>query len=197
MFYIIYKTTNIINGKFYIGKHQTKDLLDGYLGSGKLLKRAINKYGIDNFHREILHICKDKQHMNLLESILVVPDPEVNYNLCAGGKGGFSYINSVVYTKEKRVEHNRNISSSGSRAQREKHSDMLSFWAALCGSKSKGKELSSDVKKKISESCASLMWITNGVISRKVMKTLSVPDGWRKGRTVNAPSKDTSTLLML
>lgn len=107
MFYTIYKTTNIINGKFYIGKHQTNDLNDGYLGSGKLLKRAIAKYGIENFHKEILHICKDEKHMNLLESILVVPDPEVNYNLCEGGKGGWGYINQELsdYMRPKRIEN--------------------------------------------------------------------------------------------
>lgn len=93
MYYTIYKTTNIINGKFYIGKHQTKDLNDGYIGSGKRLKYAIKKYGIDNFHKEILHICESEKQMNILEKILVVPDPELNYNLCNGGKGGFGYIN--------------------------------------------------------------------------------------------------------
>lgn len=95
MFYTIYKTTNIVNGKFYIGKHQTKNLNDGYIGSGKLLKRAIKKYGIDNFHTEILHICKDEKHMNLLEKILVVPDSEISYNLCEGGKGGWGYLNKT------------------------------------------------------------------------------------------------------
>ncbi len=93
MFYTIYKTTNLVNGKFYVGKHKTKNLNDGYLGSGKMLKRAISKYGIDKFHKEILHVCKDEAHMNLLERILVVPDTETNYNLCEGGKGGFGYIN--------------------------------------------------------------------------------------------------------
>lgn len=94
MFYTIYKTTNLINGKFYIGKHQTKDLNDGYIGSGKLLKRAINKYGLDNFHTEILHVCESEKQMNTLEKILVVPDPELNYNLCPGGHGGFGFINN-------------------------------------------------------------------------------------------------------
>jgi hypothetical protein len=93
LFYIIYKTTNITNGKHYIGKHQTKDLDDGYFGSGKLLKRAIKKYGKDNFYKEVLHICSTEKEMNLREKILVVPDPEISYNLCSGGQGGFGYIN--------------------------------------------------------------------------------------------------------
>ncbi len=41
MYYVIYKTTNLVNGKFYIGKHQTNDLNDGYIGSGKILRLAI------------------------------------------------------------------------------------------------------------------------------------------------------------
>jgi hypothetical protein len=44
MFYIIYKITNKINGKIYIGKHQTKDVQDSYMGSGKRLRYAIKKY---------------------------------------------------------------------------------------------------------------------------------------------------------
>ncbi len=94
MFYTIYKVTNTVNGKFYIGKHKTKNLDDGYFGSGKLLKRAIAKYGIEVFHKEILHLCKSEKQMNLLEKILVVPDIDINYNLCEGGHGGFSYINA-------------------------------------------------------------------------------------------------------
>jgi len=54
---IIYKTTNTINGKIYVGKHNKDN--DDYLGSGKLLKRAMKKYGKEYFCLEILERCSD------------------------------------------------------------------------------------------------------------------------------------------
>ena len=93
MFYIIYKITNNLNIKYYIGKHQTKDLNDGYMGSGKLLKRAITKYGLKNFSKEILYVFQTEREMNDKEKELVTLD-EMCYNLCEGGKGGFGYINN-------------------------------------------------------------------------------------------------------
>ena len=41
--FTIYKTTNLINGRFYVGMHKTNDLDDGYMGSGKMIQRAIKK----------------------------------------------------------------------------------------------------------------------------------------------------------
>lgn len=105
MFYTIYKITNKINGKIYIGKHQTKVLNDGYMGSGKHLKRAIEKYGVENFEKEIIFQFDNEADMNAKEAELVTEEfvkKDTNYNLCLGGKGGFSYLNNHYWTYIKR-----------------------------------------------------------------------------------------------
>lgn len=94
MFYTIYKITNILDGKYYIGKHKTKDLNDEYFGSGKLIKRAIKKHGIENFTKEILYIFQTEEEMNTKEKELVTLN-EMSYNLCPGGHGGWGYVNST------------------------------------------------------------------------------------------------------
>ncbi len=54
MHYTIYKITNQINGKYYIGRNATKNVNDSYMGSGIGIKNAINKYGVENFTKEII-----------------------------------------------------------------------------------------------------------------------------------------------
>jgi hypothetical protein len=57
---IIYKTTNLINGKIYIGKDKHNN--DNYIGSGKILKQAIAKYGRNNFVKEVMIVVKNKKN---------------------------------------------------------------------------------------------------------------------------------------
>lgn len=96
MYYLIYKITNTVNNKIYIGKHQTDNKDDDYMGSGKILKRAIEKYGVDKFKKEILFECGSLEEMNEKEADIV--DEEFvarldTYNVKLGGQGGFDYIN--------------------------------------------------------------------------------------------------------
>lgn len=89
--HIIYQTTNLINGKIYIGAHSTDNIEDGYLGSGKNLKSAIAKYGSENFKREILYIFDSYQEMYLKEAELVNENfisRSDTYNIVTGGSGG-------------------------------------------------------------------------------------------------------------
>lgn len=90
MFYTVYQTTNKINGKIYIGKHITKDVNDDYLGSGKTLKKAIEKYGKENFQKIILFVFDNKEDMTAKEREIVNEtfiQETSNYNIVPGGSG--------------------------------------------------------------------------------------------------------------
>ena len=86
----IYKIINKINSKWYIGKTNGQD--PNYKGSGKLLKQAYKKYGIENFEKVILETCSTEEELNLREahwisSTNAIVDP-MSYNLVEGGTGG-------------------------------------------------------------------------------------------------------------
>lgn len=93
MLFTVYKTTNKINGKYYIGSHKTKNANDNYLGSGVALKKAIEKYGEENFTKEVLFIFDNPDEMFTKERELVEVGDHT-YNLMEGGKGGFDHIDN-------------------------------------------------------------------------------------------------------
>lgn len=100
MFYTVYRVTNKIDGKFYIGAHRTRNLDDGYMGSGTFLRRAQKKYGIQNFEKEILFVFDTPEEMWAKEAEIVTADFLVEnntYNLKVGGFGGFDLLNSPEY----------------------------------------------------------------------------------------------------
>ena len=88
MYYIIYETTNLINGMKYRGCHTTENIDDAYLGSGIYFKRALIKYGKHAFHKEILCMCENIKEMIIKEAEFV-NEEWVNdirtYNLQTGG----------------------------------------------------------------------------------------------------------------
>lgn len=104
MFFTVYKTTNLVNGKIYVGLHVTEDLNDDYLGSGKQILAAIKKYGRDNFKREYIKICETPEEMYNLEAEIVNEDfvkSSNTYNMKTGGTGSWYHINSNYEEKRK------------------------------------------------------------------------------------------------
>lgn len=86
----IYKITNLINGKIYVGQKKGSKLIEHYWGSGKLIKAAIEKYGKENFSREIIEWCSSRDELNAAEIkwIEELKCREYGYNICPGGSGG-------------------------------------------------------------------------------------------------------------
>ena len=190
MFYTVYKITNLVNGKIYIGVHKTDDLNDDYMGSGKLLKRAQDKYGIENFVREYLQIFDNAEDMFKMESELVNEEFAARadtYNLKAGGHGGFDFINSsgsnIYEGHSEQAKKNLVIARAAfvnklkedlefRQMYGEKHSAILKKRILESGALWAGRNHSDDTKKKIGEKNAisqkgnrnsqfGKMWITN------------------------------------
>jgi len=87
---VIYKTTNLINGKIYVG--QTARHLPNYYGSGTWIKRSIKKYGLSAFEKEVLEECNSEMELDEREIYWIdklnATDPQIGYNLKTGGSQG-------------------------------------------------------------------------------------------------------------
>lgn len=211
MYYTVYKVTNKINGKFYIGTHKTKDLDDNYMGSGKYLKHSQLKHGKENFKKEILFVFDNPDDMFAKEAEIVNEDfiaEEDNYNLKVGGFGGWDYVNQNISDEKRKI-----ISSLGGRTNHislEDRGNLISY--ALCkkyanddlrkkryeGQQTfKGKSHTLESKKKIGEANSKhqngegnsqfgTMWIYNLElkVSKKIPKGEMIPEGWHKGRKI-------------
>ena len=147
MEYTIYQITNKLNGKTYIGKHQTENINDGYFGSGVALKEAVKKYGKENFKKEILFVFKTEDEMNAKERELITEEfvnRRDTYNLGVGGEGGphFKGKTHGPYMKEicSTNEHKKKVAEGLKRAYSNGHT----VW-------NKGKTLDEEYRTKISK----------------------------------------------
>lgn len=202
MFYTIYKITNILNGKTYIGKHQTKDLNDEYMGSGININRAIKKYGVENFYKEILFVFDNENEMNDKEAEIVNEEfvlREDTYNICVGGQGGWGYYNKNFENGmlgKSQSENQKEIAKETMLLLNEKlHNNEMQkekWKKSLIGRKPsfKNKRHTEESKEKMKKSKNQgsknsqfgTMWITNGIENNKIKKNDIIPEGWYKGR---------------
>ena len=195
-YYGIYKITNLLNGKMYIGKHITSDIDDGYMGSGLLIHRAIEKYGIENFRKEWLAFCEDEEEMNYVERMLVDEtwlDRSDTYNLKLGGDGGWTYINdnNLARTPEalaklsmrmkgntygcfKRSEETRRRMSVANKGKQLTYETKRKLSISHIG-----KKANEDTRKKISEDSQKKRWYNNGTHETFAK---ACPNGFVEGR---------------
>lgn len=210
IYYFVYKTTNIKTGQFYIGKHKTSNLEDGYLGSGTRIRRAIAKHGKDNFYREILSFHSDEtsaaqEELKIVDQSLL-KDPQC-YNLMPGGHGGFTFINSNGKNR-RNSESARSVALANKNFRRktpQSEEEILRFKLmirnpernASISKALKGRPKSDAHKRAISESLQKLerpkitkcfrkeigwIWITNESEDKMIAPNSTMPTGWRKGR---------------
>lgn len=121
----IYKTVNLQNGKYYIGKHTGK-VDDNYLGSGVILKQAIEKYGKDSFQKEVLVICITEQELNYWEKKIInlqIQDPNC-YNIAPGGEGGYT----VKHFSESEKRKIRQKASNAIKKYRRENPEEVKRW---------------------------------------------------------------------
>ena len=117
---IIYKTTNLINGKIYVGQDTKND--PKYLGGGVLIKKAIKKYGRDKFTKETLEECDTIDQLNSREFYWIenlnARNPDIGYNLEFGGKNSThstetrKRISDARKGKKNSKEHNQKIAEA-------------------------------------------------------------------------------------
>ena len=130
MKYLIYKITNNVNGRYYIGRHRTNNINDHYMGSGKAIINAIKKYGTDNFSKEIIAETWNESDLWELEKLLVneeiVKDPK-SYNMSYGGK---HYLHGLkTYDPEGFISHQRMAGLKGGPAcYKQKSQEEKSNW---------------------------------------------------------------------
>lgn len=206
MNYYLYRVTNKVNGKIYVGVHKTKCLDDGYMGSGKVIIRAIEKHGIENFEKEILEHFEDAASMFEREKEVVDAEflaRDDVYNLRRGGYGGFDHINNQT---ESRVLKNKRAREITNKILIEKYGSTCPPKARISNSlrlkeihatknfkydNFKGKNHSQVSREKISSANKGKMvkeknsqfgtfWISNGIDNKKCRG--EIPDGWSRGR---------------
>lgn len=201
MYYLIYKITNKITGKYYVGSHKTKNINDDYMGSGKYLNHAKVKYGIENFEKEILFVYDTAEEMYAKEREIVNEDflaTENTYNLKIGGKGGWDLVNAEgknknfdwrQYQKTEKFRESQNkgyLNSIGKSGFVRPKINPMAFL-----NKSHSEETKQIIGEKNSvhqsgsgNSQFGTTWITDGAESKKISKTDVIPDGWKKGRII-------------
>lgn len=116
----IYLLRNKINGKIYIGKKKGHQVNESYYGSGVAISNAVNKYGKENFDREILDWADSLEELNKLERYWIAENDaqnkKIGYNLTAGGDGFAGHHSEATREKMGRSRRGRHFTEAHRKA---------------------------------------------------------------------------------
>lgn len=207
-YHFIYKTINLINGKYYYGMHSTDNLNDGYYGSGRRLKRSLNKYGKLNHKVEIIEFLPDRKSLIKREMDIVNLNEVGNkecMNLRIGGTGGLIGLpektrekirqgaSNFLKNKWKDPEFAKKCNRLSSERMKEHHKNHKIKYSNTLGrnhteeTKKLIGQINSILQKGEKNSQYGTCWITKNNINKKIKKTdieIFEKDGWRKGRVI-------------
>jgi len=197
-YYLIYKTTNKITGKSYVGQHCTNNINDKYIGSGTMLLDSIKKHGKDNFDVEILEKCSSIEELNLKEIYWI---KEVNTLVPNGYNLTLTRYNSSLrgdpWNKGKKItqtsgEGNGMYGKTPYEIWLEKYGKeiadkKLEEWKSKIKKTTKEKCNNTKFKKRVSKNSSNRIHIKNEILGiskmckpKELEKYLS--SGWEKGR---------------
>ena len=208
-YFYLYKITNLVNTKIYVGVHKTSNLEDGYMGSGKVVNRAIEKHGIENFKKDILEFFETAEAMYAREKDIVNDEfllREDVYNLRRGGNGGFDYLNktklnisghhksydcrvATLLANQEIIKasghHIKNYQKPGFKDANNQQKMIELAQSDSARAKRKSTMLANTHSQGNKNSQFGTIWVTNGEKNLKIKKDNIIPEGYTKGRTIN------------
>ena len=184
----IYLTENLINHKRYIGQHTRSCFDESYLGSGKIIRRAIDKYGKENFSCEVLEWCDSEEELNAREKYWIsYYDADFDdsfYNISSGG-----------HVPVLRGKNSPRYGVSPSRESVEKQRKSLKKYYESHDVWNKGVPMREESKKKLSDKARD-RYYSDESLRNTILSNLSSPESKRKSaeslreyyKTHDAPS---------
>lgn len=211
MYYYVYQVTNLINRKIYVGKRKSKKhpINDDYYGSGTQIIAAIEKYGKDNFIKEVLYFCSSMKEMNVKEAEIVTEDfvrRKDTYNMHKGGPGGWDHYNG---TKEHKATsrkggkkaaqnpnnpfYNKEFQDKYASNREPKRMKRLGQLANSPEAIKKKKETYKKIKHSQGQNNSQFgrIWISNILTKeiRRITINEAIPEGWVRGKKGHLPKK--------
>ena len=190
MYGYVYKITNLVNSKIYIGQHKSSFFDESYWGSGTLLKSVYEKYGKQNFTREILEFCETPEELNEREIFWISyynsTDKSIGYNVSLGGDGAIligedngMYGNHHSQESADKISQTSKLNySTGKRQPNHLYGEDNGMY---------GKHHSQESIKKMSDSqlARNWHWYTNGKDNVQVNSDSNPPEGYILGYTMS------------